>query len=232
MPAAAVARRTPMIGGRAASAFGASGETGWDMRRKSGGGRGARSRGAPMPPCRAFAKLLTRTAARRGLTGETSTLGERPSIGAGRAADHAAPGAGLAGRGRSPAFPGAAYGAVGGLLADLDQLAVAADEVAIGGVGGDPVAVAPAIVAAVTPMAVAPIAAKLVSAAEPAAVMAAVEPAAMEALGRGRRRGERERADRRRESEGEGEGRGLDRLHGGLLWVPVPWIEPGWAVAR
>src|SRR5215208_1760310 len=139
---------------------------------------------------------------------------------------------GLRGAVRALRFQAAAYCPVGGLLADLDQLAVAADEVAIGGVGGDPVAVAPAIVAAVTPMAVAPIAAKLVSAAEPAAVMAAVEPAAMEALGRGRRRGERERADRRRESEGEGEGRGLDRLHGGLLWVPVPWIEPGWAVAR
>src|SRR3954468_23695709 len=137
---------------------------------------------------------------------------------------------GLRGAVLSPAFPGAAYGAVGGLLADLDQLAVAADEVAIGGVGGDPEPVPPAIGAAVTPMAVAPIAAKLVSAAEPAAVMAAVEPAAMEALGRGRRRGERERADRRRESAGAG--RGLDRLHGGLLWVPVPWIEPGWAVAR
>src|SRR5215218_11038712 len=35
MPAAAVARRTPLIGGRAASAFGASGETGWDMRERA-----------------------------------------------------------------------------------------------------------------------------------------------------------------------------------------------------
>src|SRR5215213_9438101 len=99
MPAAAVARRTPMIGGRAASVFGASGETGWDMREGAVEERGGKSRGAPMPPCRAFAKLLKRTAARLGMTGETSTLGERPSIGAGRAADHAAPGAGLAGRG-------------------------------------------------------------------------------------------------------------------------------------
>src|SRR4051794_6182932 len=199
MPAAAVARRTPMIGGRAASAFGASGETGWDMRRKSGGGRGAKSRGAPMPPCRAFAKLLTRTAARRGLTGETSTLGERPSIGAGRAADHAAPGAGLAGRGRSPAFPGAAYGAVGGLLADLDQLAVAADEVAIGGVGGDPVAVAPGIVAGGTPKAGGPNAGIILAPPQTPAVMGALGPPALGGPGPPPGRGERERGRRRPE---------------------------------
>src|SRR5829696_2672812 len=102
MPAAAVARRTPMIGGRAASAFGASGETGWDMRERAVEGAGLKSRGAPMPPCGALAKRFKRTAARLGLTGETSTLGERPSIGAGSAADHAAPGAGLAGRGAKP----------------------------------------------------------------------------------------------------------------------------------
>src|SRR4051812_35813904 len=77
------------------------------------------------------------------------------------------------------------------LLADLDQLAVAADEVAICGVGGDPVAVAPPVVAAVTPIAVAPMAGML-EAAETAAVIPALvaEAAAMEALGRRRSRGE------------------------------------------
>src|SRR5215204_492382 len=98
MPAAAVARRTPMIGGRAASAFGASGETGWDMRERAVEDTG-------QVPRRSYATLwsLRKALEANGrparADGETSTLGERPSIGAGRAADHAAPGAGLAGRG-------------------------------------------------------------------------------------------------------------------------------------
>src|SRR5215208_6618797 len=96
---------------------------------------------------------------------------------------------GLRGAVRALRFQAAAYCPVGGLLADLDQLAVAADEVAVGGVGGDPVAIAVAVVAAVTPMAVAPMAAVLESA-EPAAVMSAAVPAAV-ALGESRSCGER-----------------------------------------
>src|SRR5215210_7476685 len=111
---------------------------------------------------------------------------------------------GLRGAVRALRIQAAAYCPVGGLLADLDQLAVAADEVAVGGVGGDPVAVAPAVVAAVTPMAA------VLEAAEPA-VMAALESAALEALRRRRRRGERESSDRRGRGQGEGESRGLDR---------------------
>src|SRR5918993_2334585 len=101
MPASAVARRTPAIGGRAASVFGASGETGWDMRVERVEQQG-RFRLAPMAP-----RARMRKAQANGRPAQADGGGVSPRRAAvdrrrGAADDATAWSRGLAGRGGEP----------------------------------------------------------------------------------------------------------------------------------